>query len=106
LSGGDPTVDDVDEESYRLLSIEGVRAPEGCAGRDWFVYRIAQGGNEITGYRRGARDQVGAEVETIVSNLNDRRQWTKSKKDAQAERRAAAARRHAAAVASRKGPGG
>jgi hypothetical protein len=89
--------DETDSERYRLVSIEAVRAPEGCAGGDWFVYRIAQGINAITGYRRGSSERVNTEVETIVAGLNGRRQWTKTKSDAKAERRAAAVRRKSAA---------
>jgi hypothetical protein len=77
------------DESYRLVSVESVRAPAGCAGRDWFVYRIAQGANDITGYRRGDRAAVNAEVETIVAGLNGRRSWAKSKPSSRAQRRAA-----------------
>ena len=59
-------------ESYRLISIECTTAPSGGAGDDWFVYRIAQGKNMTTGYRRGNRGDVGAEVERIVNALNVR----------------------------------
>jgi hypothetical protein len=75
----EPAEDVVDAERYRLVSIEAASAPEGCAGRDWFVYRILQGVNEITGYRQGSRAQVAAEVETILKNLNGRRSWGSSK---------------------------
>jgi hypothetical protein len=97
-SGADGGAQDADDEAYRLVSIDTVRAPAGCAGRDWFVYRIAQGGNAITGYRQGSRDKVGTEVETLVAALNGRRQWTKRKPDPKTARRAAAARRKAAAA--------
>jgi hypothetical protein len=59
-------------ESYRLISIERTTAPSDGAGGDWFVYRIAQGKNLATGYRRGNRGEVGAEVERIVNALNVR----------------------------------
>jgi hypothetical protein len=62
-----------DEESFRLVAIRATRTPEGCAGRDWLVYEIAQGANLITGYRRGDLPSVTAEVERIVVGLNDRR---------------------------------
>jgi hypothetical protein len=68
-----------DAERYRLVSIEAARAPDGCAGRDWFVYRILQGVNAITGYRQGSRAQVSSEVETILAGLNGRRRWSSSK---------------------------
>ena len=68
-----------DAERYRLVSIEAARAPDGCAGRDWFVYRILQGVNAITGYRQGSRAQVSAEVDTILAGLNGRRRWSSSK---------------------------
>jgi hypothetical protein len=62
-----------DEESFRLVAIRAARTPEGCAGRDWLVYEIAQGTNLITGYRRGDLPSVTAEVEKIVVGLNERR---------------------------------
>jgi hypothetical protein len=68
-----------DGERYRLISIAAVRAPEGCVGRDWHVYRIVQGENGITGYRRGDLSHVRTDVEAIVTALNERRQRTKSK---------------------------
>jgi hypothetical protein len=68
-----------DAERYRLVSIEAAGAPPGCAGRDWFVYRILQGANAITGYRQGNRAQVAAEVETILNGLNGRRRWSSNK---------------------------
>ena len=91
-----PSADESDEERYRVISIESAPAPEGCAGRDWFVYRITQGGNAITGYRRGTRETVSADVDTIVTSLNGRRQWSKSKPLAKARGRAAVARRKSA----------
>jgi hypothetical protein len=87
----------IGDEVYRILSIVAVRAPEGCLGNDWHVYRIARGENGITGYRRGNLAGVTAEVETIVTGLNGRRQWTKSKALTTSERRTAAAARRAAA---------
>jgi hypothetical protein len=92
------TVDETaDSERYRLVSIEAARAPQGGAAGNWFLYRIAQGANPITGYRRGDRDSVNAEVEAIVAALNGRRVWTKSKADSKAQRRAAAAARRKSA---------
>jgi hypothetical protein len=85
-----------DDESYRLVSLHAVRAPEGCIGSDWHIYRIAQGENGITGYRRGDLVRIRADVETIVTALNERRQWAKSKASAKNPRRAAAAARRAA----------
>jgi hypothetical protein len=87
LDSGDNAKDSSEEEQcYRLVSIDAVSAPKGCAGRDWFVYRILQGDNAITGYRRGDRTAVGAEVETIVSALNGRRMWPKSKRESRVRR--------------------
>jgi hypothetical protein len=100
-NAGDAIEEGVDEsadsERYRLISIEAARAPQGGAAGSWFLYRIAQGANPITGYRRGDRDSVNAEVEAIVAALNGRRTWTKSKADSKAQRRAAAAARRKAA---------
>lgn len=78
--------EDVDE-SYRVISVDTVRAPAGCSGADWLSYRIAQGKNEITGYRRGSLTSVSAEVATIVAGLNSRREWRKP--EGKAKRRAA-----------------
>jgi hypothetical protein len=87
----------VDAETYRLLSIDAVRAPEGCTGGDWHIYRVAQGRNGITGYRRGDLARVRADVEGIVVALNERRQWAKGKATSSSQRRAAAAARRTAA---------
>jgi hypothetical protein len=70
---GKSTPDPNREEPYRLVTIEPTRAPEGGTGRDWFVYRIAQGHNLITGYRQGDLGATTAEVERIVLGLNERR---------------------------------
>ena len=84
------------DERYRLISVDAVRAPEGCAGGDWFVYRIAQASNGITGYRRGSLERVSEDVETIVSALNERREWRKNRPSSKNPRHVAAARRDVA----------
>jgi hypothetical protein len=61
------------------------------------VYRIARGIDGITGYRRGNRDSVRADAETIVVALNERREWKKSKLSPKDRRKAAAAARAAEA---------
>jgi hypothetical protein len=110
-AGGDPDVDhgatldegagaarpeqSADEERYRLISIDAVRAPEGCTGSDWHIYKIAQGENGITGYRHGELARVTTDVEAIVTALNGRRRWTKTKAPSKYQRRAAAAARRA-----------
>lgn len=88
-----------DDESYRLISIDAVRAPEDCVGSDWHKYRIGQGENEITGYRCGGLARVTAEVEAIVTALNERREWRKSKAPSKSQRRATAAAKRARAGA-------
>ena len=90
-------VGNAEDEAYRLIGVEAVKAPEGCAGADWFASRIAQGVNAITGYRRGNRESVRGEAETIVVALNERREWKKSKLSPADRRKAAAAARAAAA---------
>jgi len=67
------------EESYRLVTIEPARAPEGFQGRDWLVYRISQGNNMITGYRQGDLRAATADVERIVVGLNERRVASKGR---------------------------
>ena len=59
-------------ERYRLISVDSTAAPNGDPDGDWLVYRIAQGKNIITGFRRGSRQSVGAEAERIVDGLNER----------------------------------
>jgi hypothetical protein len=73
------TPDSDDAGAFRLVAIEPARAPEGCVGRDWFEYRIAQGSNMITGYRQGDLGTATAEVERIVVGLNERRIATKGR---------------------------
>jgi hypothetical protein len=83
--GATGPVHDTHDEAYRLVSVTAVRAPVGCTGSDWHIYRIAQGANGITGYRRGEIADVTTDVETIVTALNGRRQWPKSKAPAAAK---------------------
>ena len=91
-----PSDDKADGERYRLLSIDAVRTPKGCTGSDWYAYRIAQGDNGITGYRRGNLARVTVEVESIVTALNARRQWAKEKPSTKRRRLAPPAARRAA----------
>jgi len=91
--------EDLDEIAFRLVSVETARTPEGCAGRDWLVYRIAQGANVIMGYRRGTREAVTAEVEQIVRGLNERRVSGKGRPGPKRGRPAAAATATAASAA-------
>jgi hypothetical protein len=78
-----------DEEAFRLVTIGHAPAPEGCVGRDWLVYRIAQGANMITGYRRGDLPAATAEVERIVMGLNERRVASKGRPGPKPKPRAA-----------------
>jgi hypothetical protein len=59
-------------DRYRLISVRRAPAPTGDAGDDWLAYRIEQGINVVTGYRRGNPQNVTAEVERIVAALNER----------------------------------
>lgn len=86
--------DTADGERYQLVSIAAALAPDGCTGGGWFVYRIVQGKNGITGYRRGTLEGVSADVQSIVTSLNGHRDWTKPAK--RKRREAAAARTRAA----------
>jgi hypothetical protein len=101
--GGDaPGGQSAADECYRLISIDAVRAPEDCMGSDWHRYRIAQGGNGITGYRCGNLARVTADVEAIVTALNQRRDWKKIK-DSKSQRRAVAAAQRARGASRRSG---
>jgi hypothetical protein len=75
----EPQAGDADGEDFRLVSITSARPPSGFEGRDWLMYRIAQGSNIITGYRRGDLKTATAEVELIVTSLNQRRGSSKTK---------------------------
>lgn len=66
-------LDGAEADCYGIVTVEPTRAPEGCAGAGWFIYRIARGKNEITGYRQGSRAAVHAEVNMLVDGLNGRR---------------------------------
>ena len=68
-----PSVSPMADEGFRLVSIDRASAPSGSFGADWLMYRIAQGKNTITGYRRGEIKRVRADVEKIVAGLNERR---------------------------------
>jgi hypothetical protein len=61
------------DDGYRLAGVDKTAAPSDSADGDWFVYRIAQGTNMITGYRRGELRAVTADLERIVKGLNERR---------------------------------
>jgi hypothetical protein len=82
--------DSANDECYRLLSVDAVRAPEGCAGNDWHRYRITQGDNGIAGYRRGNLATVTQDVEAIVAALNERRQASRGKAASKRQRQPAA----------------
>jgi len=73
-----PSAADIDE-SFQLDSVNTTKAPSGCTGRDWFVYRISQGRNVITGYRQGELKAVRQEIEQIVVGLNERRHTRKER---------------------------
>jgi hypothetical protein len=92
---------DTQSGGYRLVAVESAETPEGCAGLDWFVYRIARGADGITGYRRGTRESVRTDAETIVVALNERRVWNKTKPNPKERRRIAAAARAAVAEDTR-----
>jgi hypothetical protein len=94
--GGAARPDEHDQNCYRLTSIVAADAPDGCAGGDWFIYRITQGVNDITGYRCGSLESVSADVQSIVASLNGRRNWPRIKPVSDRQRRATAAARRAA----------
>jgi hypothetical protein len=78
-------------EPFTLISVEKSEPPEGGQGTDWVHYRIAQGPNEISGYRRGSLASARKAAKEIVANLNERRspkrgrvQLTQSRKSARA----------------------
>ena len=85
-NAGEDAVDD----GFRLLSISAASTPSGCVARGWLVYRIAQGPNIITGYRRGDLQTVSADVAKIVTGLNERRLSTKGRTGPKPGHRAAA----------------
>lgn len=72
---------DLIDDAYRIVAIHRASAPTGSVGRDWHMYRIAQGTNMITGYRRGEAAAVTADVEKIVAALNERRHGRRGRVD-------------------------
>ena len=92
---------DEGDETYRLISIANSAAPSGSAGRDWFVYRIQQGANVITGYRRGNIEGVRTDVEKIVIGLNERRIVSKRKEEKRQRQFKPAPRRSSATPAAK-----
>jgi hypothetical protein len=91
---------DAVDDGFRLVSIRHTPAPTGNAGRDWYVYRIAQGANIINGYRHGELAAVTAEVEKIVTGLNERRIVKRGRVDLRPGRPTAAAAAAATAAAA------
>ncbi len=88
---GDATADDPTSASaFHIVSIRSTRAPTGNAGHDWFTYCIAQGPNQINGYRRGDLANVTFEVERIVAALNERRGGKRGRVELKPNRRAPA----------------
>ena len=87
VSAGTGAPDAVIPDAYHLVAIQRSSAPEGGAGRDWHVYRIAQGKNMICGYRRGDTATVSADVERIVAGLNERRHFRRGRVDLRPSRR-------------------
>jgi len=78
-------------EPFTLISVEKSAPPDGNQGTDWVHYRIAQGPNQISGYRRGSVASARKAAKEIVANLNERRspkrgrvQLTQSRKSARA----------------------
>lgn len=82
---------DLLDDAYRLVSVHRASAPAGSVGRDWHMYRIAQGANMITGYRRGDVASVTLDVEKIVTGLNERRHARRGRVDLTPSRPAARA---------------
>ena len=73
--------EDAGDGAYRLLSIARTNAPSGSEGRDWVEYRIVQGMNIITGYRRGSVASVTEDVKKVVEGLNERRHVKRGRVD-------------------------
>ncbi len=72
-AGHEASHEEFDRLEFRLLSIERHAPPAGGDGNDWFVYKISQGENVITGYRRGSIGTVTEDVRKVVEGLNERR---------------------------------
>ena len=62
----------VDQQQYKLKSIEPSNPPEGAEGPDWFHYIIVQGSNTIYGYRQGDLYSITSSIEDKVTLLNER----------------------------------
>ena len=63
----------MDDDTYRIVSVEPAEPPRGTTGAGWHCYIIGQGTNAIRGYQQGQRTAVVQSVEEIVVRLNERR---------------------------------
>jgi hypothetical protein len=63
----------LNEEDYKIVSVEPTDPPRDMVGTGWHRYIIMQGSNTIRGYQRGNIETVRRAVEEIVARLNDRR---------------------------------
>jgi len=61
------------DEAFELVSLTPSVPPAGGEGENWFEYRIAQGPNQIRGFRQGSTSGVKQAVQEIVLRLNERR---------------------------------
>lgn len=77
----------VADAQYRVVSVQRSSAPSGSAGADWHMYSIARGDNVIRGYRRGDVASVTVDAEKIVSGLNERRNFGRSRVEMRPGRR-------------------
>lgn len=76
---------------FTLVSVEKSDPPPGNQGNDWVQYKIEQGTNTISGYRRGSISAARKAAKEIVASLNERRspkrgrvQLTQTRKPAKA----------------------
>jgi hypothetical protein len=60
-------------QPFQIVSVKKSKPPSGAEGTDWHCYIIAQGGNEITGYRQGSLRSVTRAAKEITAQLNERR---------------------------------
>ena len=61
------------ENPFQLIAVKRTGVPTGAQGADWHQYVIRQGENEIRGYCQGTVLGVTAQVEEMVTRLNERR---------------------------------
>lgn len=61
------------KQDFDLKSVEKVDAPEGLPGDNWYRYVLECGENTIEGHKPGTLRAVTQHAQTVVDDLNERK---------------------------------